>query len=29
VTSTLLTLVMLPALYRFFDDMPDPAAGAT
>lgn len=26
ITSTLLTLVVVPALYRFFDDLPESAA---
>lgn len=28
ITSTLLTLVVVPALYRFFDDLPETTAGA-
>ncbi len=28
ITSTLLTLVVVPTLYRFFDDLPDAPAGA-
>ena len=28
ITSTLLTLVVVPALYRFFDDLPETTSGA-